>query len=116
MRCNLCGKVFTAEAPKGIGTDKYDESVAAMIAMLKYGAGTPFHRLANLQQSVGMPIPDSTQWDIVHDKAKVIEPVFNELVKHGANSQVLHNDDTYMKVLSLMGKRKQAIEQQNPQA
>ena len=24
LRCNLCGEVFTAEAPAGVGEDKYD--------------------------------------------------------------------------------------------
>jgi len=28
LRCNLCGQVFTAEAPEGVGADKYDETVA----------------------------------------------------------------------------------------
>ena len=32
LRCNLCGEVYSAEAPEGIGEDKYDESAAAMIA------------------------------------------------------------------------------------
>ena len=32
LRCNLCGEVYSAEAPAGVGEDKYDESAAAMIA------------------------------------------------------------------------------------
>ena len=116
LRCNLCGKVFTAEAPEGVGEKgKYDESAAAMIAMLRYGAGTPFYRLAKLQQSLGIPLPDSTQWDVVHSKKKIIELVFNELVKRAANGELLHNDDTTMKVLSLMGKDKEAGEQKKRQ-
>ena len=35
LRCNLCGQVFTAEAPEGVGADKYDETVGSMVAQLK---------------------------------------------------------------------------------
>ena len=32
LRCNLCGEIYGADAPEGIGDYKYDESAAAMIA------------------------------------------------------------------------------------
>jgi transposase len=35
LRCNLCGEVYSADAPEGVGEDKYEESAAAMIAQLK---------------------------------------------------------------------------------
>jgi transposase len=35
LRCNLCGEVFVAAAPEGVGDKKYDESAAAMIGLLK---------------------------------------------------------------------------------
>ncbi|HEV2202409.1 MAG TPA: hypothetical protein VGR73_21535 [Bryobacteraceae bacterium] len=31
LRCNLCGEVFTAQEPEGIGPEKYDETTAARI-------------------------------------------------------------------------------------
>ncbi len=52
LRCNLCGEVFEAEAPEGVGEKKYDESAAAMIALLKYGSGVPFYRLAGLEKNL----------------------------------------------------------------
>jgi transposase len=45
LRCHLCGKVFTARKPEGVGVEKYDVTVASMIALLKYGSGLPFNRL-----------------------------------------------------------------------
>ncbi|MGB2820956.1 MAG: IS66 family transposase, partial [Phycisphaerae bacterium] len=63
LRCNLCGKVFTAEAPEGVGPEKYDATAASMMALLKYGSGLPFNRLEGLQGSLGIPLPASTQWD-----------------------------------------------------
>ena len=62
LRCHLCGKVFTAPAPKGVGPAKYDATSASMIALLKYGSGFPFNRLQGLQGSLGIPLSASTQW------------------------------------------------------
>ena len=39
LRCNLCGKLFTAEAPPEAGDQKYDEETASIIALLHYGSG-----------------------------------------------------------------------------
>lgn len=52
LRCGACGQVFTAQEPEGVGPDKYDETAAAMIAQLKYGAGTPFYRLEQLESQL----------------------------------------------------------------
>ncbi len=65
LRCNLCGEIFIADAPAGIGEEKYDAASGAMIALLKYGSGMPFYRLEQLQGSCGIPLPASTQWEIV---------------------------------------------------
>jgi len=35
LRCNLCGKVFTAQPPEGVGSQKYDATAGSMIALLK---------------------------------------------------------------------------------
>jgi transposase len=102
LRCNLCGEVFTAKPPAGVGEAKYDATAAAMIALLKYGSGLPFNRLAGLQGSLGVPLPASTQWDIVEESAAELEPVYQELVREAAQGEVLYNDDTGMKVLELM--------------
>lgn len=108
LRCNLCGTVFTATAPEGVGSEKYDATAASMIALLKYGSGLPFNRLEGLQGNLGIPLPASTQWDIVNDAAKKIEPVYEALIRQAAQGEVLHNDDTTMKILELMGKRAKA--------
>jgi transposase len=101
LRCNLCGEIFTAQTPPGVGPDKYDAESAAMIALLKYGSGLPFNRLERLEGSLGIPLPAATQWEIVRDSADRIEPVFEEMIRQAAQGQVLHNDDTTMKILGL---------------
>jgi len=103
LRCNLCGKIFTAKAPEQVRPDKYDAESASMIALLKYGSGLPFNRLERLQSGLGIPLPAATQWEIVRDSAGVLEPVFAEVIRQAAQGRVLHNDDTTMKVLALTG-------------
>jgi transposase len=103
LRCNLCGKIFTAKAPPEVGPDKYDAESAAMIALLKYGSGLPFNRLQRLQGSLGIPLPAATQWEMVRDSAAVTTPVFAEMIRQAAQGRLFHNDDTTMKILSELG-------------
>ena len=56
--------------------EKYDATVGSMIALLKYGNGMPFNRAEKLQENLGIPLPASTQWDIVEAQAERAEPVF----------------------------------------
>lgn len=101
LRCNLCGEVFTAKAPEQAGDEKYDVTVGSMIAILRYGSGFPMYRLEKLEDSLGVPLPASIQWEIVCAMAVRIEPAFDELIRQAAQGDVLHNDDTSMPVLSL---------------
>ena len=105
LRCNLCGELFTARPPPEVGEAKYDATAAAMIALLKYGSALPFHRLEGLQKGLGIPLPSATQWEIVRESAEKLEPVYRELVRQAAQGEVVHNDDTPMKILERMGKR-----------
>ena len=72
-----------------------------MIAQLKYGAGTPFYRLEQLEAQLGIPLPAATQWEIVEEVAQVIKPARDELIRQAAQGTVVHNDDTGMRVLML---------------
>ena len=101
LRCNLCGQTFTAPAPEGIGEQKYDYTVASMLAVLKYGSGMPRNRLAGLQGRLGIPLPQPTQWEILKKAADSLKVVLKELLKQAAQGDVLHNDDTSMKVLKI---------------
>ncbi len=98
LRCNLCGEVFTAPAPEGVGNEKYDATATSMVGLLKYGAGLPFNRIEKLQESMGIPLPAATQWDLVQAAAKSLAPVHEELLRQAAQGRVLYNDDTTMKV------------------
>lgn len=115
LRCNTCGKVFTAKSPAEAGAKKYDETSASMIGLLRYGSGLPFNRLEGLQRNLGIPLPASTQWDIIHAYALNLVPAYEQLLHLAAQGDVLHNDDTTVKILDLMAenaRRKQ--EDANP--
>lgn len=107
LRCHLCGKVFTAQPPEDAGARKYDATAGSMIALLKYGSGMPFNRAAGLQRYMEIPLPASTQWDVIAAYASSAAPAYEALITHAAQGDVLHNDDTTVKILELMGKRAQ---------
>ena len=92
LRCNGCGEVFTASPPPVAGPEKYDATAVAMIALLKYGAGTPFNRMERLERQLGMPLAAATQWELMEAGAKPIEPVLEELIRFAAQGSVMHND------------------------
>jgi transposase len=109
LRCNACGEVYTPELPADVGESKHDESAAAMVALLKYGCGLPFHRLERIQANLGHPLPASTQWDILNASAVALFPVYDALIQYAAQGELIHNDDTTMKVLSF-------LKQQDPES
>ncbi len=106
LRCSGCGSVHTAKAPAEAQGPKFDETAAAMIALGRYGVGLPHNRLERLQKNLKLPIPSSTQWDVIEDSATAFEPVFAELEQHAAQGEILHNDDTYSRTLAFMGERR----------
>jgi transposase len=101
LRCGACGQVFTAQEPEGVGSEKYDETATAMVAQLKYGSGVPFHRLERLEAQLGIPLPATNQWEMAEEGAELVKPARDELIRQAAQGEVLHNDDTGMRVLKL---------------
>ena len=104
LRCNLCGEIFAAPLPEEAGTEKYDETAGAMVPLLRYGTGVPLNRVEQLQESMGCPLPASTQWEIANNTAKRgPSAVYDELIRQAAQGRVIHNDDTPMKILAMLG-------------
>lgn len=112
LRCDTCGEVFTAPVPAGAGTEKYDPSVGVLVGLLRFGTGLPFHRLERLQESVGVPLPASVQWEQALRTAEALEPVEQHLLHLGAQSAVFYNDDTPMRIASV---RKQIESEKDPE-
>lgn len=112
LRCDLCGRIFTAPTPPEAGTQKYDRSVGVVVSVLRYGSGMPFYRLEQLQRSLGVPLPASTQWELVEELAQAVQPVFNHLIYVAAQAHTVYNDDTGMRVEAL---RRQIKAEQDPE-
>ncbi|MCI0456244.1 MAG: IS66 family transposase [Gemmataceae bacterium] len=109
LRCNLCGELFTARSPEGVGEQKYDEGVASMVALLRYGSGLPWHRIEGLQASLGVPLPASVQWELVRDAAQPLQAAHDELVRLAAQGQLLYNDDTAMRILEYLKEDRERV-------
>jgi transposase len=112
LRCNLCGEIFPAPAPAEAGAEngKYDATAVAMMAALPYGHGMPLNRLESLEAQLGIPLAASTQWEEMAALAEKLAPVHEELIRQAAQGEVLHNDDTSLRVLALPRQRQQAGE------
>ena len=103
VRCGLCGELYTTPLPADISiSKKYDARAKAMVAVLKYQMGLPLYRLAQWQQQTGAPIPDTTQWGLCVDVHQVATHIFNASLILGAQSPLFFQDDTTVKVQSIM--------------
>jgi hypothetical protein len=106
-RCRACDALFTAPKPHGLTAGpRYDERCVCMLILLRYGYGMPAHRLQTLQASLDIPLPDATQWDLVHAAWPGPKAAHAELMRQAAQGELLHNDDTPARILSLMSARK----------
>lgn len=100
LRCGDCQEIFVASSPPGVGEERYDASVPAMLGNLRFGSGLPMTRIAALQESVGVPLPVSTQWELLLEAAGRLRPLLEALVRLAAQAVLFYNDDTPMRILS----------------
>lgn len=105
LRCSLCGEVFSA-SPANVNLKKYDETVKAQVAIAKFYMGLPNYRLEKWQGMIGVPLKDSTQWDLTASLASDIEPVYRVIEKLAAQGELISHDDTSARILSCMKENK----------
>ena len=101
LRCNACGKLFSAALPEEAGQEKYDSTVGTMLPLLRYGYGMPMNRLGQLQEDIGIPLPPGSQWEIYNPRAKELQPALDEFIRQAATGELIYNDDTTVRILSL---------------
>lgn len=58
----------------------------------------PFHRLARLQRSVGVPLPASVPWEQAERAIEAMKPAVEHFEYLRAQSALFHNDDTPMRI------------------
>ena len=114
FRCSACGQVFTAATPPEAGADKYSARARAVLVLGRYYLGGPLYRLEGYQAMVGVPVSDATQWDQIERVADCVYPVFELLQTLAAQGEVIYQDDTHVRILSLIGENRQAQAQGAP--
>ena len=107
LRCSACGQVFTAAPPATAGTEKYTARARAVRALGRYYLGVPLYRLEEYQAMVGVPVPDATQWDLIEHVGNCAFPVFKYLERRAAQGEVIYQDDTAARVLTLIAENRQ---------
>lgn len=58
--------------------------------------------MEKLEDSLGVPLPAATQWDLVKGPCGHFEPPFDAFIDAAAQGEVLHNEDTQLKILELI--------------
>ena len=107
LRCGGCGQVFTAELPAEVSEEKADASANALVAFFRFGMGIPHYRLAMIQRAMGVPVPTSTQYEMVEMLWTQVVPVFKMLLQMAAGCPLMFVDDTPSKVLEFIKDREE---------
>jgi len=107
-RCHLCEVTFDAPLPAEAEGPKYDVTAVAMVAILHFGNGFAFKRLEQHQASLQIPLPASVQSELLSEAYRKLTPVLDELIRQAAQCEILHNDDTGMKILALLAQIKKS--------
>jgi len=108
LRCSACGQLFTASVPAAAGTEKYTTRARAVLALARYYLGLPWHRLEGFQALVGVPVADATQWDQAEVVGDCSHPIFKCLETMAAQGEVIFQDDTPHRILTLIEENQQA--------
>src|SRR5439155_9998694 len=102
LRCSACGQIFTAGLPDGVGEEKYSARSRAVLAVSRYYLGVPGYRLQGYQAMLGVPVGDATQWDQIEKVGDCAYVVFAQMEKEAAQGELIFQDDTAVRILSLM--------------
>ena len=102
LRCSACGYIFTAKLPNEAGEEKYSPRARAVLAVGRYYLGLPLYRLQSYQAMLGVPVPDATQWDQIEKVADCSYVVFEYLETLAAQGELIYQDDTSVRILSLI--------------
>ena len=100
LRCAICEIIYTAPLPEGVSDKKYDANFTAMLMINKYFMSVPLYRQDRLQNYLGIPLPASTQWDLMVAHEPMLKVLYKALALDAANGLALCYDDTSVKIMS----------------
>lgn len=109
LRCSACGQIFTATLPDEVGAEKYSARARAVLAVSRYYLGLPFYRLQGYQAMLGVPVPDATQWDQIEKVGDCGYVVFTHMEKVAAQGELIFQDDTAVRIVSLIKENLQIL-------
>jgi hypothetical protein len=107
LRCAKCQDRYVAPLPEGVQEDRYDPTCDATIAVMKYGGGLPWYRQSGLQVMAGVPLAESTMWERCEATADAALSVYLLLMRQAAAGEVMHTDDTRVRILSCLKEDKE---------
>lgn len=108
LRCTLCEMIFTAPLPEGVEDVKYTTSLIAMLMIHKYFMSVPLYRQENLQNYLGVPLPASTQWELMAGQEEVLESLYHAFERDAAQGKGISIDDTKARILEQIAHNKKA--------
>jgi transposase len=108
LRCSVCELIFTAPLPEGVEDVKYTTSLIAMLMINKYFMSIPLYRQENLQNYLGVPLPASTQWELMAEQKEVLKALYHAFEYDGAQARGISIDDTKARILEQIAKNKKA--------
>jgi len=96
-----CGEyVVTAEVPqKVVDRGRYGAGFVAHLVTAKCADSIPLYRLEKEYRRIGIPIKRSTMTDLFHRAAELTRPLSERNLALVAKAEVVHADETSMKVL-----------------
>ena len=104
LRCGSCGEIFTAPLPAHVKADgrpgqKYGFTARALLAIMRFFAGLPFHRQQTIHNLLGGHIAASTVFDQYELVANALHPAFKAIKAMAANGTLFYVDDTTNRIL-----------------
>lgn len=113
--CSLCSSIFSAavpgepEIPKESTGDPetklkervYDSTVGAGIVCQRFQLGVPHHRLEEVLDAEGLPLPASTQVKVMEPLKEPGALIFSQLELQSAGAHQIYIDDTHKRVLEM---------------
>jgi len=115
LRGSACGEIFTAGVPAGVGEEQYSAQARAALAVSRCYLGVPGYRLEGYQAMLGVPVPDATQWDEIEVVGDCAYKVFEQMEREAAQGELIFQDDTAGRILSLIKENRELFAQAQAQ-
>ena len=112
LRCTTCGTSAEASTPPALkyAIGRYAPSVVSALAALRYMFGMPSLRMETLCATMGVRVPDSTQWSLFEEAASRVRTFQGYLAQVVADAPVKHFDDTGVLILTVREQIREAQE------